>query len=824
MPKDKLTPTEQRLLDALVSRHGAVASHGELLAEVWGLSADSPTRRLYATIERLRKKIERDPRHPEQVLTIGREGYAFAADRPPAPASVSAAVSAPPSRLVGRAGLLEEGRRALASGEVVVLVGPAGVGKTAAARELAPDGWWVDVSGATDSDELLFAVASALCLPVRGGDRAREWLRVARVAARRGVLVLDGAERCTDAVVEALKAWASTGLSVVVTSQRRIEAPGAASLQVGPLPSEEAVELFLLRGPDGGAAGSASGREALTRLVEHLDGLPLAIELAARWSRLATPEALWARAEAGRLPLSASASEGRSPRHRSLAAALRWSWEGLAPPQQRALAALALAEGGVATTDLEALLGDEALELVDALAERSLVRGDGERIEVLGTVARFVADEVAARPGWAAPLWARHAACYAPHGRPERLRARRLDGANGMLALVPELGNLALAMRHGEGEDAVLAAVAWAEVKRALGAHAVVVEALEAVAARPHGTGAHRARLWMELGVARRYAGDLPGALVAFGEAEVGLDEALRADLDKALGTAWSYHGDADAARSHLEAACRAYAERGDRYGQGLAEAELATLAMRAGRMSAAVDQLQRALGWLRGVGARFAESVYLGNLGVLQMKLGRFAAARATYGQALQGHRELGSSRFEALTLSNLGLLSALEGDGHAAIAHYRRVIELAAFDGDERDVAIARGNLAWSLLGSGELVEARRQLDLACDVFASAQLPYPSTDAALTRAWLCRAEGDLDGAQASLEQAESLIETHGFEEHAPSLAAQQGLLAAARGDQEQATHWLVEAEGAARSAGLSEGWDGAVYLAQLRAVCRAG
>jgi len=823
VPKDKLSPTEQRLLDALVSRRGAVASHGELLAEVWGLPADSPTRRLYATIERLRKKIERDPRHPQQLLTIGREGYAFAAARPSDPAPVSAAVSAPPSRLVGRAGLLEEGRRALADGHVVVLTGPAGVGKTALARELAPDGWWVDVSGATDSEELLFAVASALCLPVRGGDPSREWLRVARVAARRGVLVLDGAERCTEAVVEALEAWASTGLSVVVTSQRRIEAPASASLQVGPLPPEEAVELFLWRGLDG-AAGSASGREALRRLVEHLDGLPLAIELAARWSRLATPEALWARAEAGRLPLSASASEGRSPRHRSLAAALRWSWEGLTAAQQRALAALSLAEGGVATTDLEALLGDDALELVDALAERSLVRGDGERIEVLGTVARFVADEVAARPEWAAPLWARHAACYAPHGRPERLRARRLDGANGMLALVPELGNLALAMRHGEGEDAVLAAVAWAEVKRALGAHAVVVEALEEVAARPHGAGAHRARLWMELGVARRYAGNLPGALAAFGEAEAGLDEALRADLDKALGTAWSYHGDAEAARAHLEAACRAYADRGDRYGQGLAEAELATLAMRAGRMSEAVDQLQRALGWLRGVGARFAESVYLGNLGVLQMKLGRFAAARATYGQALQGHRELGSSRFEALTLSNLGLLSALEGDGDAAIAHYRRVIELAAFDGDERDVAIARGNLAWSLLGSGELVEARRQLDLACDVFASAQLPYPSTDAALTRAWLCRAEGDLDGAQASLEQAESLIETHGFEEHAPSLAAQQGLLAAARGDQERAAAWLVEAEGAARSAGLSEGWDGAVYLAQLRAVCHAG
>ena len=151
---------------------------------------------------------------------------------------------------------------------------------------------------------------------------------------------------------------------------------------------------------------------------------------------------------------------------------------------------------------------------------------------------------------------------------------------------------------------------------------------------------------------------------------------------------------------------------------------------------------------------------------------------------------------------------------------AQYLAVIELGERGGDRRDVAIARVNLAWTYLGGGRLVSARRSLDLAADEVEALRLPYVQVDAALTRSWLCRAEGDLAAAGDALGVAAALVEAHGFAEHRPSVTAQRGLLAAARGAEEDARAALAQAREEAAAFAPGHGWDGAVYIDQLAAL----
>ncbi|MEQ1566077.1 MAG: winged helix-turn-helix domain-containing protein, partial [Myxococcota bacterium] len=177
-----LTTREVELLRYLAANPSRVIPRDELLAQVWGYAGTVMSRASDNTVRRLREKIERDPAHPDHLLTVHGVGYRF---EPLPPAQ-------PVQALVGRAQLVAEVGARLAPGRWVLLVGPGGVGKSALARACAPDATWVDLGGAATLHEAAAQAARALGIELGADDPVD---RVGRaLTGRTGRLVLDHAD------------------------------------------------------------------------------------------------------------------------------------------------------------------------------------------------------------------------------------------------------------------------------------------------------------------------------------------------------------------------------------------------------------------------------------------------------------------------------------------------------------------------------------------------------------------------------------------------------------------------------------------------------
>lgn len=294
------------------------------------------------------------------------------------------------STFVGRRRNIAEIRRRLETARLVTLTGVGGVGKTRLAMEAAasmskgfPDGvWLVDLAPVRDPSAVPGATATALGVPDLGpapvGDRL-----AGHLAARRTLVVLDNCEHLADACARLTQSLlsAAPGLRVLATSRVSLGLTGECVLTVPPLSvPDEAVELVR----DRAAAVRPSfritevNREVVTRLCERLDGLPLAIELAAIRLRTLTVEQLVDRLE-DRFGLLTAGSSTAKPHQRTLRALIDWSHELCSPAEQLLWRRLSVFAGGF---DLEAAedvcCGDglprgEILDRLDRLVAQSVV-------------------------------------------------------------------------------------------------------------------------------------------------------------------------------------------------------------------------------------------------------------------------------------------------------------------------------------------------------------------------------------------------------------------------------------------------------------------
>jgi predicted ATPase/DNA-binding CsgD family transcriptional regulator len=295
---------------------------------------------------------------------------------------------------VGRATQVAALRTQLSGSRLVTLTGPGGSGKTRLAAQTAaelaerwPDGvWWVDLSAATDSAQIPEAVAAACGLLV---ESVR--LLIGQLRTKRALICLDNCEQIVEAVAEFAVAL-QTGcpeLSILATSREPLDVPGEAIWRVPPLSPDEARALFLER-----SNPTPPDSDAVRAICARLDGIPLALELAAAWTRTLTPLQI----EAGlgdRFGLLTKNVRGVAARQRTLAASIDWSYDLLDEDERQVFSRLAVFAGGFGLDAASAVTG-AGLETLARLVDKSLVVAEGGRYRLLETIREYAGTRLTA--------------------------------------------------------------------------------------------------------------------------------------------------------------------------------------------------------------------------------------------------------------------------------------------------------------------------------------------------------------------------------------------------------------------------------------------
>lgn len=499
------------LLALLVDAHDRVVSRNEIFDRLWPDTAVEDNN-LSQQVHRIRRALGTDEHGGSPIATIPGRGFRFLwpvepQDQPdpfqwPAADLVDARPEIEGSRwpalldrLVGREDDVDRVQTLVREHPFVTLSGPGGVGKTRLAaaagwrlREDLSDGaYWIDLTRATRPDDLVALAAEAVGLADAGGRapilRLREWL-----AERDALLVFDNFEHILDAapLLLQLQSPAST-LRFLVTSRVLLGVRGEREYVVPPLswqgtPTDSgvdsyretpAVRLFLDRyGMQSGSTqtDSLDPRE-IAALCARLDGLPLAIELAAARTRLVPPADLLSRQ---RLAAFLPHALRDVPAHQqSVIRSIAWSYDLLDPVSRQALRTLSVftggfsAQAGAAVLSSASVAGDEAAayDAIDRLRQHSLLTFDGNeptvRLRMLETVREFcqelgTEDDAQARRAHAA--WVRREFEEAADA------LRSSDHVRTMERLIPDHANLLTALRWSADarEDAALAALASA--------------------------------------------------------------------------------------------------------------------------------------------------------------------------------------------------------------------------------------------------------------------------------------------------------------------------------------------------------------------------
>ncbi|WP_116951692.1 AfsR/SARP family transcriptional regulator [Jiangella endophytica] len=527
---------------------------------------------------------------------------------------------------VGRTAEVARVRELLTSGRLVTLTGPGGVGKTRLAFEAAgpaDDVCFADLGAVEDGADLPAVLLGALGLsatglfPIRSGPVDPAERLVSALADRRILLVLDTCDRVVTELAVLLRRLlaAAPGVRVLATGREPLGLTGEQVWPVHPLPPDDADRLFgqraaaaapalvpALRSDEIGTTatpGSVTGRPhrpdgaadpaAIRRICTALDGLPLAIELAAARLRTVGLAELADRMD-DRFALLSRGDRTAAPRHRTLRAVTEWSWDLLSPDEQRFTARVAAFPGGVTATTA-ATIDPCPDDLLAGLTEKSLLQRTGDRYRMLSTVREFCAARLPA----ADDIHARHARTFLELAEAAEPHLRGHEQLTWLARLDAEHDNLAAALRWSAEHDPVLglrllAALTWhGHLRGQTGERAAVAGRLAAAtAALPDHREEHA------LAVATAAAGgpaavlSPPGPprspylpLIRFmsegphGGIEFAADPWSRAFARVAAAVGHTLDGEPAAAERELTAAHARFAELGDRWGRAVALEQL---------------------------------------------------------------------------------------------------------------------------------------------------------------------------------------------------------------------------------------------------------
>ena len=519
--------------------------------------------------------------------------------------------------------------------------------------------------------------------------------------------------------------------------------PGEPVLALEPLPlATDAIELFAVRAraqrPD--FALTEANRVAVAEVVRLLDGLPLAIELAASRSSILSPAQLVERMR-DRFGLLAGA-RGVAARQATMRAAIDWSWEMLVPWDQAALAQCAVFEGGFTLAAAEAVLdlaawpeAPPALEAVQMLVDKCLLRtwhpAEQGRLDIAEpyfgmyvSIHDYAREKLQASGSDALAAEQRHGRHFAGFGAEEALRSlSRHGGVRRYCALALELDNLMAACRRAivrrDGDVAAATYRAAAEVLNLQGPLALGVALGNQLQAMGEVSVASRPATRVALAESLHRTGHTDKARALLEDA-VALsrelhDRRAEASALRPLGDLLRALGLVQESGSVLEAAIVIDRELGHRHEEGMALAHLGTLHHEQGRIAEALSHFAMALAIMKDVGDRPSGGMILNSIGLVHGERGEMEEARRQYEAALVIQREAGDRRLEASALSNLGMTYVEQGRLEEARAYYDASLALDRDVGSRRFEGIVLGNL-------GNLLTALRRLDEAREHYLAA------------------------------------------------------------------------------------------------------
>ncbi|MBT9486769.1 MAG: tetratricopeptide repeat protein [Rubrivivax sp.] len=759
----ELQPDERRLLDAsvpvaigprafdllatFVEHAGHLLTKDQLLARVWPKVIVEEAA-LQMQISALRKLMGRTA-----IVTVTGRGYRFALDVArvgvePAtpPAATRHNLPQPLTSFIGREEQLSELQALLGRTRLLTLMGAGGCGKTRLAMQLAadltrayPDGiWLVEFAALAEPTLVPQAVAQVFGLKEQPGQHLTQTI-AEHLAHKHLLLVLDNAEHVLEACAQITDAVlrASARLSVLVTSRERLGIVGELTYRVPPLSAPdpallatpervwacESARLFIerarLQQPQ--FAVTAGNAAALASICHRLDGIPLAIELAAARVRWMPVEEVGRRLDQ-RFNLLTDGSRTALPRHQTLRSLIDSSYDLLSGAERTLLCRVSIFVGGWALEAAEQVCvgegveGKDLLDLLTSLADKSLVfamdhRG-ATRYGLLETVRYYARDRLA------------------------------------------ESGEEAtLARRHF---DHVLALAKAADAQQRSDQQGMWLDRLEA----EHDN----------LRAALAWCG------TAGGPAADGLH------LAAALGWFWRTRGHLGEGRRWLSVLIDATPKGQDSSGRATALRWAGVLAMEQVDYAAAKTLQQEALAISRALGDRHAIVRTLNQLGIMEAELSNHAAARLLLEESMQILRALGDPQGVSMTLTNLGVVTQLLGDAPAAQALFEEALAIERTQGNQAAIAMLTNNLGQTLYMQGDyphaLAHLKEALAIWDDMGSSLQI-VQSLDSFACLAWL---QGQAARAARLWGRCERLQEDIGYPTSPMGHALVDGYVAAAR------------------------------------------
>ena len=739
-----------------------------------------------------------------------------------------------PDAFVGRAADLAMIGRHFGQGtRLLTLLGPGGTGKTRLATRYGhgslgewPGGiWFCDLSDASSLDGIHYATASTLGVRLGAGDPATQ-LTEAIADRGRCLVVLDNFEQVVQHAPATVGRWLHAPDAVfMVTSRERLHVPGEIVQMVEPLPLDgPAIDLFVARARAvrHDFAPDAAQRNVIADVVKLLDGLPLAIELAAARVGVLSPSQVLVRLRDRFKLLS-----GRRGviRQSTLRAAIDWSWQLLSAWEQAALEQCSVFDGGFALAAAEGVLDLSAwpeappvIDAIQALVDKSLLRRwtpdaaparhdiEEPYFGMYMNIHEYVAEKCRARGSdYADAVEGRHGRYFATFGTDEALEALFTHGGMQRLhALRRELENLLSACRRAiaraEGEIAVACYRAAWEVLALQGPFGVAVALGDEVLAI---TGldlrlAEQARLSLAEALTRVGATEgLEAKLEQALERVRGIgDRKLEARLLGRLGNICLWSGRLDEAHSYYAGALENARAIGHRLLEARMHGNLAIAWHEQGRPDEAVAQYEAALAIEREIGSQRDEAITLCNLADLLGGQGHTDRARATFAAALALLRELGDRDTEAVTLQQLGEFELGQGLVDEALQTVRTALELTRVIGNRRVHGHALRSLGGALLERGEYDDARSAFEQALAIARAGSNRRIEADCLAGLGDLAFRQGRHGEAAALLGEAEATLRELDDRPLLADLLCTRGLVDLRRADRAAAQAALSEAE----------------------------